>query len=977
MKSRPQRCRRRFPISWPRPAQRLRLEQLEGRWAPAVVTVTTAADDLTPNDGSVSLREAMTAVNAGNDLGDPDITAHTTGTFGTGDQIKFSIGAANSLAQINVGSTGLGALPAIVKPVLIDGHSQGHGIYNRTVILDGSQAGFGADGFDVRSTGVTVQGLGIQDFTSGAGVRIEANSGVPAGQVAVTLQGNFIGVDSTGRGAAGNFFGVVIDANDSNASGRSASDNLVENNVISANFSHGVLIQAVNGVASNNVLDKDEIGVDILGGAFLPNGGAGVDIVGASGNTIGSGNTISGNLHNGVHIIGTLANPADGNSITGNQIGVDSEVSIVVPNHNDGINIDGATNTTITNNVIGGNHIGIELHNGAQNNAIQHNWIGFSPDGTTHLSNGTGIVLRSDANQSPPNGPGQPNEPGVRNNQIGGTSPGDGNTIASNYFAGIAIFGNPVSLSGQSNTGNAILGNSIYDNDSAGAPGSHVGIDLVANLFPYQDGFTANDSHGHGAPNDPNNFQNFPVITFAAIGPGGTHVRGSLTQSVSPNTTFRVELFADEPLPAFPGGVAGNAEGKVFLGFTNVTTDGSGQATFDLTLPVYTKAGQQITATATDPLGNTSEFSPGLRLMGVSGVADPGRYPTPISVGGSLGVVALEPYGPSVPPETLTVLTPFPGFTGEIRRAVGDLNGDGVPDFVLVAGPGTGPHVHIVDGSTLGTLANFEAFNPGFTGGVSVALADVNGDGILDLIVGAGAGGGPHVKVIDGTKVVGLFTNAEVPAADLLASFFAYDPAFAGGVTVTGADFNGDGHADVVTGTAGGGGPHVKVIDGTKLGDLLPGARIADSALLAGFYAYDPAFLSGVFLAAGDVNGDGVPDIVTGTGAGGGPHVKVIDGTRLNQRIPGGQIAPSALLGSFFAYDPAFTGGVRVDLMDDNGDGRLDVVTGAGPGGGPEVKAIDATKLHHLLGNAEIAPDALFADFDVDLSSPIGYPPPA
>src|SRR5438105_4489445 len=68
-----------------------RLEQLEDRLAPAIITVTTTVDDITPNDGSVSLREAITAVNAGNNLSDPDIIAQNPSIFGTNDTIKFNI----------------------------------------------------------------------------------------------------------------------------------------------------------------------------------------------------------------------------------------------------------------------------------------------------------------------------------------------------------------------------------------------------------------------------------------------------------------------------------------------------------------------------------------------------------------------------------------------------------------------------------------------------------------------------------------------------------------------------------------------------------------------------------------------------------------------------------------------------------------------------------------------------------------------
>src|SRR5438445_12145433 len=107
---------RRFPARSPR--SRLQLELLENRLATAIITVTTTADDITPNDGSVSLREAVTAINAGNDLGDPDITAQNPGTFGTSDKISFNI-PGTSPFQINVGSNASAAnlpLPAITRP---------------------------------------------------------------------------------------------------------------------------------------------------------------------------------------------------------------------------------------------------------------------------------------------------------------------------------------------------------------------------------------------------------------------------------------------------------------------------------------------------------------------------------------------------------------------------------------------------------------------------------------------------------------------------------------------------------------------------------------------------------------------------------------------------------------------------------------------------------------------------------------------
>ncbi len=246
-----------------------------------------------------------------------------------------------------------------------------------------------------------------------------------------------------------------------------------------------------------------------------------------------------------------------------------------------------------------------------------------------------------------------------------------------------------------------------------------------------------------------------------------------------------------------------------------------------------------------------------------------------------------------------------------------------VPTITAVgAGPGVPPLLTLLNESG-DFVTSFNAYDPGFTGGVNVAMGDVNDDGTLDIITGAGAGGGPHVKVFDGVTF------------DEFESFFAYDPAFFGGVNVAAADLNFDSFADIITGAGPGGGPHVKVFDGATLAEI-------DS-----FFPYDPGFTGGVSVAVGDLNSDGDNDVITGAGAGGGPHVRAFD------------VFHDVEVASFLAYDPVFTGGVNVGAGDFDGNFHADLVTGPGPGGGPDVRIWTAGPTPILIGEF-LALDGLY-----------------
>lgn len=156
------------------------------------------------------------------------------------------------------------------------------------------------------------------------------------------------------------------------------------------------------------------------------------------------------------------------------------------------------------------------------------------------------------------------------------------------------------------------------------------------------------------------------------------------------------------------------------------------------------------------------------------------------------------------------------------------------------------------------------------------------------VAVGAAAGGAPSAR---------LYDEHLEPITD---AFSAYDPRFRGGVHVAVGDFDNDGSPDLVAGAGAGGGPHVRVFG-------------RDQAIKAQFFAYSQKFTGGVYVAMGDVDGDGRQEIVTGPGFGGGPHVRVWNRN-------------AEVKSQFFAFDSKKNGGARVSVGDVDGDGRAEIL---------------------------------------------------
>jgi hypothetical protein len=506
----------------------------------AAITYTVArADDSDgpcPFPDNCSLRQAINSANA------------STGS----DRIVFDIppGGPQTIRPLARN------LPPVTDPVEIDGTTQPGYAGAPIVELDGSLDPMLPNyGLEIQSGYSTVRGLLIDGFAGdGAAIFLAGPHNLVAG--------NYVG-DVPGTAAtAPNSYGVrTANSPDNQIGGSSANDR----NVVSGNTRVGIF---VGDGSPSNVVQGNYVGTDPTGQTGIPGVQAtGIQIEHGDDSLVGGTNAGTGNVVslNGEGVFVNAVNV----QVQGNLIGTDSTGTRPLGN-TFGVTLIGSSGaeigggSTSARNVIADNEeAGVFLESQSSDNAVQGNWIGVGADGRPLGNHGDGVFVGEFAHT----------------NLIGGTGPGQGNLIAFNGGRGVA-------LRVDAGLQNGILANSIHSNGS-------LGIDLLAN--------------GGENPNDPddvdtgpNDLQNWPLLTSAAVGNGETKVDGTLNSH--PGTTYLLEFFGSSACDG-----SGFGEGQNLLADRFVTTDAAGNATFSFTLA--SQAGNFITATATDPDTNTSEFS--------------------------------------------------------------------------------------------------------------------------------------------------------------------------------------------------------------------------------------------------------------------------------------------------------------------------------------------------------------------------------
>lgn len=258
-----------------------------------------------------------------------------------------------------------------------------------------------------------------------------------------------------------------------------------------------------------------------------------------------------------------------------------------------------------------------------------------------------------------------------------------------------------------------------------------------------------------------------------------------------------------------------------------------------------------------------------------------------------------------------------------VNVAAGDLDGDGEYEVITGAGPGSDNPAEVgVFDSAGNKMSGITAFT--YKYGVNVASGDIDGDGKYELITGAGTGSRNPAAV----KVY-VYDSSTASLVDSGIVLNAYSN-LRYGVRVAAGDVDGDGKSEIIT-APGAGKDNKGIIKIWKV-ETEAGAGYWRASLYKEFTAIYSQKYS-VSVAGGDINGDGIDEIITGAG----PHKSALDQVKIYN-------ASGQLISEFTTGVSALGYGVNVVAGDIDGDGIADIIAGAGPGSMNigKVKVLDA-----------------------------------
>ncbi len=253
-------------------------------------------------------------------------------------------------------------------------------------------------------------------------------------------------------------------------------------------------------------------------------------------------------------------------------------------------------------------------------------------------------------------------------------------------------------------------------------------------------------------------------------------------------------------------------------------------------------------------------------------------------------------------------------FRGQFKVITADIDGDGYKEIIAFTGKGFGPQIRVFDHRG-NLLTQFFAYQKSFRGGIEVNAADINGDSRADLVVKPHSAGSSNIRVYS--------YNSSSKKFALLDWFMAYGEKFRGKINLTVADIDGDGKAEIITVPENSGGPNVRIYSYNSATSKIE--------LLDWFMAYGNSFRGGTNIAVGDVNGDGLLEIITAPQGGGGPNVRAYQYNSSTKKF--------SLLSWFMAYSEKFRGGINIKLADIDGDDDIEIITTPANSGGPNVRA--------------------------------------